>query len=384
MGLHRDGTGYSLGSVETHVRRMIWYQLCFLDIRTCEAQGPRPGIREDEFDTRFPLNVNDVELESPNPPIESATRWTDMTLSLIRWECVEMHRVVWFDRPRLEKKKITLTAALGKVENFRRTMKEKYLPMIDDSIPIQHEGRLLLEILTLRMHAMLLHKYHNSVSQTIPGKSFVQCRNLQKAYELFIDRLRQIIITSGVEAMEAAIELETALALSPWAWYVGAHQQYQYGLLLLLEIFAFPMRKEADRIWACLDYIFEVPSQLSREQKGRWILTEVRDKTRIYASARKVRAPTGLVDRLVQQPSRNIDVTIDMRPTREKVRQFDPYPANLSQGLAAGDAGYSTGDADPKHFNIGHFPERVPMPMPPLNVDRMIDIDWVSSSSVHY
>lgn len=154
---------------------MIWYQLCFLDIRTCEAQGPRPGIREEEFDTRMPLNVNDEDLESPKPPTEFATRWTDMTLSLIRWECVEMHRVVWLDRPRLEKKRISLTAVLGKVENFRRMMREKYLPLIDDSVPVQHEGRLLFEVLTLRMHAMVLHKYHNSVTQTIPGMCISNC-----------------------------------------------------------------------------------------------------------------------------------------------------------------------------------------------------------------
>lgn len=170
MGLHRDGTEYSLGPVETQVRRMIWYQLCFMDIRTCEAQGPRPGIRRSEYDTKFPLNVDDEELESLNPPIEDSTRWTAMTLSLIRWECIEMHRVIWVDRPRLEKKKITLTALLGKVENFRRMMREKYIPMIDDSIPVQREGRLLCELLTLRMHAMVLHKYHNSVTQMMPGK----------------------------------------------------------------------------------------------------------------------------------------------------------------------------------------------------------------------
>lgn len=64
MGLHRDGTEYGLGPVETHVRRMIWYQLCFLDIRTCEAQGPRPGIREEEFDTQMPVSLASEEEEN--------------------------------------------------------------------------------------------------------------------------------------------------------------------------------------------------------------------------------------------------------------------------------------------------------------------------------
>lgn len=170
MGLHRDGTDYGLRPVETHVRRLIWYQICFLDIRTCEAQGPRPGIRVENFDTQLPLNIDDVELDGPNPLQKSVARWTDMTLALIRMECNEMHREIWIDRPLIEKKKISLTAVLGKVEKFRRTMKEKYLSLIDDSIPVQHCGRLILEVLTLRIHAMVLHRYHNSVVHPIPGK----------------------------------------------------------------------------------------------------------------------------------------------------------------------------------------------------------------------
>ncbi|KAL8701466.1 MAG: hypothetical protein Q9201_004887 [Fulgogasparrea decipioides] len=158
MGLHRDGTEYGLGPVETHVRRLIWYQICFLDIRTCEAQGPRPHIRADEFDTQFPLNVDDEELERVPPPTVSSPRWTDMTLTLIRMECNEMTRVVWVDRPHLEKKKISLTTVLAKIENFRKMMREKYLSVVDDNVPIQRLGRHVCEICSLRMHITVLHR----------------------------------------------------------------------------------------------------------------------------------------------------------------------------------------------------------------------------------
>ncbi|PGH04644.1 hypothetical protein AJ80_08478, partial [Polytolypa hystricis UAMH7299] len=38
MGFHRDPEEYGLGAIETHVRRMIWYQICYLDLRTSEMQ----------------------------------------------------------------------------------------------------------------------------------------------------------------------------------------------------------------------------------------------------------------------------------------------------------------------------------------------------------
>lgn len=239
------------------------------------------------------------------------------------------------------------------------------------------------------------------------------------------------MIVSGVEAMEAAIELETSPDLCPWAWYTGAHQQYHIGFLLLLEIFAFPMRKEADRIWACLDYIFEVPPQLSRENKGRWIITQVRDKTAIYQGARKTRAPTGLTDQLrARQPSPQDQKPQQQQPslvTPEKIQPLDSCssPTGRNGGhqhqqqpqlipsthefprqevsATVGDAAY--GQIQPSQLNHGQHPppgvaghpnlgdlhskaaprgylppESVPTvpPMQPASADLMQDIDWVS------
>lgn len=185
--------------------------------------------------------------------------------------------------------------------------------------------------------------------------------------------------------MEAAIELETSPDLSLWAWYTGAHQQYHYGFLLLLEIFAFPMRKEADRIWACLDYIFEVPPHLSREQKGRWILTEIRDKTKMYQSARKVRAPTGLTNHFGQQSSRTADIPIGTRQSSVgTVQQFTPSTATLSNGLVARDASYGHNVNVSKvqeNLKPSEFVENIPMPIIPPVDDQMTDIDWVSNLS---
>jgi hypothetical protein len=169
MGLHRDGTAYSMSPVEVHVRRILWYQIGLLDIRTCEAQGPRPGIREGDFDTKLPLNVDDNDLESKNFSKKDAQQWTDMTYTLIRMECNEMMRIIWFDRPRLEKKQISLTTILGKIENFKRILYSKYGPLLVPTNPLHQACALTMNILCNRMLIMVLHRYHNSVSIRIPG-----------------------------------------------------------------------------------------------------------------------------------------------------------------------------------------------------------------------
>lgn len=364
MGLHRDGTEYGLSPVETHVRRLIWYQLCFLDVRTCEVQGPRPGIRKDEYDTQFPLNVDDVDLEKYPPPKKSSDRWTEMTMSLIRMEYNEMHRTVWVDRVRLEKKKTSLTAILAKVEKFRIYMKEKYFPMIDENIPVQHCARLILDILHYRLHIMILHRYHNSVSTRIP------------------DRLRQIILTSGTQQLEDSIEIATSPILRPWAWYIGAMQQWHTAFLLLIEVFAYPMRREADRIWACLDYVFEVPPTLSRDQKARLILTELRDKTGAYRDLRKMRAPNGMIERLGQRPPRtqdDKDFVPETRPQPQRVRE-SASPVIDFAGMTSAEV-FFTPPATSPGGSSETSTTAAAAPSGPLGVkdDIMIDIDWVSS-----
>ena len=306
MGIHRDPQQtYGLGALESHARRTLWCQLCFLDIRTTEAQGPRPLIRRDEFDTNFPLNINDVDLTSCNP--KERTGWTDMTFSRIRFECNEMHRVIWNDRSRLEKKQIGLTHVLGKIESFRKAMEAKYHPIIDENVPLQKEAKIVMNLLLLRMHIMVLHRYHTSFRVGIP------------------DRLRQIILSTGTQQMEDAIRLETEPVLQPWAWYCGAYHQWHTAFLLLVEVFSFPMRREADRIWRIVDYVFETDPSMTREQKGRAILSGLRDRTGAYRDFRKIRAPINMMSRIYTTPAQKPD----QEEGRSALLDFntDPTPA---------------------------------------------------------
>jgi len=205
MGLHRDGSHYDLSPVEIHVRRMVWHQLCFLDLRTCEATGPRPQIHQDDFDTKFPLNVDDADLEGEDPPTSDANRWTDMTFSLIRFEANEMQRYLWFERPRIEKKKTTLTAVLSRVQKFLNVTEAKYIPWMDKQKPEHYMAFLVYKLMTLRMHVMLLHRYNSNGQRQMP------------------ERLRKIMLSAGTQQVECAIIVETNPALRLWAWYCGMY-----------------------------------------------------------------------------------------------------------------------------------------------------------------
>ena len=222
-----------MNQLEIHIRRLIWHQLCFLDLRTCEAQGPRPSIRRDDFDTKLPLNLDDSDITASQETPTVLDRWTDATFVIIRFEICEMMRTIWVDRPRLERRKISLTALLSKIETFKSNMAKRYDHLMDDRIPVQKYAKIVKALLLSRLHIMVLHRYHNSVISPMP------------------ERLRAIMLSEGLTTLETAISLEVLPEIRTWEWYGGAWQQYHTAFLLLMEIFVYPGRKEADRIWTC-------------------------------------------------------------------------------------------------------------------------------------
>ncbi|KAK3300410.1 uncharacterized protein B0H64DRAFT_470510 [Chaetomium fimeti] len=275
MGLHRDGSAYGLTTLETQVRRLVWHQLCFLDVRTCEAQGPKPAIRREDYDTKMPFNCEENELtpQATVRPVPAET-WTSMLLPIMRFEINEMMRNIWTDRRKLEIRKTTLTAMLTRVENFRKRMLEKYSRQLDDRVPIQMYARLVMELLIFRLHVMVLHPYHSNTADPLPEK------------------LSGLLVTSGVMIIEIAIRLESNPMFRDWSWYLGAYQQYQIALLLATEVFYRPNHRVAERIWPCLDWVFQLDPNVPRDQKSLQILTEIMSKTNLYMNLRKVRAPT--------------------------------------------------------------------------------------------
>ncbi|KAK3075610.1 hypothetical protein LTR53_000948 [Teratosphaeriaceae sp. CCFEE 6253] len=280
MGLHRDGTFYAMSAVEVHVRRLVWHQLCFLDLRTCEATGPRPQIRPGDYDTRCPLNVDDADLLASEPPKEDKPYWTDATVIRIRAETTELRRALWFDIVQIDKKKKTLTSAVIKVQKSWNQMTDRYFNMIDDSVPLQALAKHILTLGVQGCFLQVLHRYLFSTAQRMP------------------DRLRQLLIEAGLTQMENAIALETKPELAQWAWYRGAFNQYHSALLLMVEVYAYPMRKDAPRIWKCLDFIFDIPPHLSPKQKAELVITDLRDRMEVYHQMRKLKATTQMEDRV--------------------------------------------------------------------------------------
>jgi hypothetical protein len=228
------------------VRSLLWYQICFLDFKTAEAQGPHPSIRSDDFDIALPLNVDDDAFEFGMPSWQQIPRdkngWTDVTLSLIRYECNEIHRLIFRGRIEIDRKTLTLHDLRARVEARKRLIQTKYLQYLDASMPIQRYAGLVATLLMSRCDSMLLYRH-------LPQTSLSPRSDSE-------NRLRDLLLTAALTTLEIGATLDTLPSLSAWAWYSTTYQQYHAVLLLLTELYRTPDLPRKARMATIIDHIF--------------------------------------------------------------------------------------------------------------------------------
>ncbi|KAF2866534.1 hypothetical protein BDV95DRAFT_584114 [Massariosphaeria phaeospora] len=246
IGIHRHNSAHSLTPIQRHVRSLLWYQICFLDFKTAEAQGPHPSIRADDFDIPLPLNVDDDVFEFGTPkwqhhptPVQG---WTDATLSLIRYECNELHRLIFRGRIEMDRKDITLHDLRARVDSRKREIHTKYLQFLDAQVPMQRYAGLVATLLMSRCDSMLLYRHLPQASLHSRSESE--------------NRLRDILLTAALTTLEIGATLDTLPSLSAWAWYSTTYQQYHAVLLLLTELHRTPDLARKDRMVTIIDHIF--------------------------------------------------------------------------------------------------------------------------------
>ena len=169
-GLNHDSSGPGKSPVDCQVRRLLWHQICFLDVLTAEAQGPHTAIHDDQFDTPLPLNVKDDALGRPDYESFPTPIWTDATLSIIRYECSMLHRLVSKQRLAMDLGQTDLKTVQHLISAQKVRIERQYLQYLDEAIPIQRYAKLIGQLFTARFDALLLHRHsHFDVNTELPA-----------------------------------------------------------------------------------------------------------------------------------------------------------------------------------------------------------------------
>ena len=166
VGIHRNDIMKTLDPRQRHVRGLLWYHICYLDVRTAEAEGHQPALRPDDFDIPLPSNVNDATFDFGLSPPQSLTGWTDTTSSLLRFEFTELYAMILRGRVQIDRGQITLRELRQTVASKKALIREKYVIYLNSVVPIQRYAHLVANLMLSRCDMMILYRYFPKKERT--------------------------------------------------------------------------------------------------------------------------------------------------------------------------------------------------------------------------
>jgi hypothetical protein len=242
LGLHRDGSEFGLRPYETEMRRRVWWYIYLLDVKFAEYQATGPQIREGDYNTRLPLNINDDDLSSglADPPQER-TGFTEMTLTLVRCEIVSARRKSMQMTCRgVEGPNILFQNRNLIIEESKRLLDQRYLQFCDLSIPIQW----VTATIARGAFASLWLVSHFSL---LTAEGFDPSP--------WPDRCDTLILTA-VEVLEFSHLLETNENTAKWSWLFQGYVQWQSFAFLLSELCVRPESSLSERAWMAIKQVW--------------------------------------------------------------------------------------------------------------------------------
>ncbi|CAD6586126.1 MAG: hypothetical protein ASARMPRED_002448 [Alectoria sarmentosa] len=316
-GLNRDASDPKMDPVDCQVRRLLWHQICFLDLLTAEGQGLQPVIRDDEFDTRLPRNINDDAFDRPDNKSVPASGWTDATFSIIRYECCMVHRLISrqrlaTDNGQTDLRDLKTVQHLVSVQKLR--IEHQYLQYLDEAIPIQRCAKLIGRLFTTRFDAILFHKYSQFDVNT----------------ELQTD-LRETLIESCLTVCECAVALDTDPELAPWAWYARANHQYERSIFLLMDVHRDPYSPHAIRINRILDHVFGTYPNMGSRDRSRKLLQILAEEFNKMTQMRKVKTSQSMTSENGSSSPNDLSGMVSTPEDGQQWSHWQPE-VNYSQG----------------------------------------------------
>lgn len=249
MGLHRDGTTFGLKPFDTELRRRLWWHICLLDMRSSEFHGYEPIVRDDVFDTKVPLNINDNDITPHMTEIpQEHEGYTQMTFCLIRCEAMKAGWKVGYASlsPRS-----TATAVRGdgelNAQELKTRLEERYLRYCDESVPF---------IL-----------FTSKVAQLIVARTGLIVDFPRKQRDAYASAaIRDRLFSSSMEVLELSSFILTNSSISKWTWHSKAHIQWHAVIFVLSEICSRPASPECDQAW---EFINTVHNRWGMNERGK-------------------------------------------------------------------------------------------------------------------
>ncbi|CAD6573380.1 MAG: hypothetical protein ASARMPRED_006024 [Alectoria sarmentosa] len=246
LGVHRDGQQFGLSPFETEMRRRLWWQISSLDNRASEDQGSDPSIVEQSFDTKFPLNINDEDIDpSMKETPKEHEGATQMTFDLIRYSMGTTVRRLTY-APAGEGRCKTMSASQGiedkerMIDNLHQYLERKYLQHCDMSVPLHWVAATVARLILAKMWLVVHHPF----SRLDAGAGLPQ-------------ETKDRLFCTSLEVIEFSRLLETEKTTLRWGWLFRTYVQWHALAFVLSQLCTRTIGSDVDKAWMIIEAVFE-------------------------------------------------------------------------------------------------------------------------------
>lgn len=329
LGLQRDGSHFAhLTPFEIEMRRKVWWAVCMLDLRASEDQGTDLTIASGSFDTRIPLNLNDVDLnpETKEMPTER-DGVTNMSFARIFFGIGDISRQMMVHSAK---------GGVGGLEDQSRRLKEIYQKVEQSYFQYTTEPGNIAYWVGLTIARLVMAKM--TLLIFLPVLFSPPRENIS-------DDVRTKLLVSAIEVAEYNHALNTEQACRQWRWIYQTHTHWYAIVYLMIETSRRPWTPLVERAWVALHSSWLIPARTPTDKNLRvWIpLRKLMDKASKHRDAEleHLRTDQQAAARLEMQ-DQNFPVPESSGPFptgsssvdifRERWRQLVAMPGNLGHG----------------------------------------------------
>ncbi|KAH8655468.1 fungal-specific transcription factor domain-containing protein [Xylariales sp. PMI_506] len=274
LGLHRDGTHFpNLTPFEVEMRRRLWWMLCALDIRASEDQTTDLCIPIGSFDTRYPLRINDVDINShtrETPPERQGL--TDMSLP-VAWY-VLCNTIRQLMATGASESPMSIQAQSSMLEETYEKLELEYFQYSTEFENMAHRAAILVFRQMKAKTTLLIN---------LPTL-FSTSGELDVGRGLAVD-IRDKMFVTAIEVAEYYHAVNTEPACRPWRWMFQTYTHWHTTIYLLIEIIRRSWSPIVERAWITLHSSWLIPAQY-KSDKNLQIWIPLR---RLIAKARRHR-----------------------------------------------------------------------------------------------
>jgi hypothetical protein len=268
LGLQRDGSHFErLAPYEIQMRRRIWWLVLTLDLAASEDQGLDLVVPNDSFDTKLPLNLNDVDIGTETKQMPQGLEGvTDMSITRIYFGTSQIVRQL-------------MTSSQG---NGASSLQEQS-HLLDDYYQMYEK-----EYLQYTDPKDLAHCFSVNAARITMSKltliAFLPVL-FSSPSEQFTNETRDKLFVSAIEVAEYNHSLHIEQAYSKWRWICQTYTHWHAIVFLLIEISRRPWSCIVERAWVALQSPWLIPARsVAGKDPRTWIPLQ-----RLIAKSRKHR-----------------------------------------------------------------------------------------------